>query len=219
MQHVVLGDSQFEVHLRLRWSELAGLKVARVDLMRRRVEVAEAVTEIDGGTIVWGTPKSHERRSVPIPRFLADDLMPHLAGRAGYDLVFTPPAGGVMRNRTARRAWFNRAATAIGEPGVTPHELRHTAASLAASAGANVKAVQRMLGHASAAMTLDPVRGPSSTTIWTRSQSVSTPWLAQLVCTQSVPRPKLLILAFLPERLHPNDSGACRWWAILGSNQ
>jgi integrase len=33
--------------------------------------------------------------------------------------------------------------------------LRHTAASLAVSAGANVKAVQKMLGHASAAMTLD----------------------------------------------------------------
>ena len=36
-----------------------------------------------------------------------------------------------------------------------PHELPHTAASLAVSAGANVKAVQRLLGHASAAMTLD----------------------------------------------------------------
>ena len=38
---------------------------------------------------------------------------------------------------------------------LTIHDLRHTAASLAISAGANVKAVQRMLGHASAAMTLD----------------------------------------------------------------
>jgi Phage integrase family len=38
---------------------------------------------------------------------------------------------------------------------VTIHDLRHTAASLAISAGANVKVVQRMLGHASAAMTLD----------------------------------------------------------------
>jgi integrase len=123
--------------------------------MRRRIEVAEAVTEIDGGTIVWGMPKSHERRSVPLPRFLADELMPHLAGRAGNDLVFTAPTGRVMRNRTARRAWFNRAARTIGAPGLTPHELRHTAASLAVSAGANVKAVQRMLGHASAAMTLD----------------------------------------------------------------
>lgn len=38
---------------------------------------------------------------------------------------------------------------------LTLHDLRHTAASLAGSAGANVKALQRMLGHASAAMTLD----------------------------------------------------------------
>jgi integrase len=40
-------------------------------------------------------------------------------------------------------------------PDFTPHDLRHTAASLAVSAGANVKAVQRMLGHAKASMTLD----------------------------------------------------------------
>jgi integrase len=40
-------------------------------------------------------------------------------------------------------------------PAITPHDLRHTAASLAVSAGANVKAVQRMLGHAEASMTLD----------------------------------------------------------------
>ena len=40
-------------------------------------------------------------------------------------------------------------------PGVTAHDLRHTAASLAIAAGANPKVVQRMLGHASAAMTLD----------------------------------------------------------------
>ncbi len=38
---------------------------------------------------------------------------------------------------------------------MTPHDLKHTAASLAVSAGANVKALQRMLGHKSAAMTLD----------------------------------------------------------------
>ena len=40
-------------------------------------------------------------------------------------------------------------------PSITPHDLRPTAASLAIRAGANVKAVQRMLGHAKASMTLD----------------------------------------------------------------
>jgi integrase len=139
----------------LRWSELAALRVEHVDLLRRRLEIAEAVTELDGARLVWGTPKSHEARSVPMPRFLADDLAVHLAGRAPGDLVFTTVTGAVLRNRNARRAWFDRSAAAIGEPGLTPHELRHTAASLAVSAGANVKAVQRMLGHASAAMTLD----------------------------------------------------------------
>jgi integrase len=38
---------------------------------------------------------------------------------------------------------------------MTPHDLKHTARNLAVSAGANVKALQRMLGHKSAAITLD----------------------------------------------------------------
>lgn len=139
----------------LRWSEMAALKVGRLDLDRGRINVSEAVTEINGGRLEWGTPKSHESRSAPIPRFLADELREHVAGRSPDDLVFTAPLGGVLRNRAARRDWFDRAVAAVGEPDLTPHELRHTAASLAVSVGANVKAVQRMLGHASAAMTLD----------------------------------------------------------------
>jgi integrase len=54
-----------------------------------------------------------------------------------------------------RKRAFDRAARDAGLPGLAPHELRHTAASLAMSSGANVKAVQRLLGHASAAMTLN----------------------------------------------------------------
>jgi integrase len=139
----------------LRWSEFAALRVDRVDLVRGRLHVSESVTELNGGRLVWGETKSYEARSVPIPRFLCNELTPHLAGRSGRDLLFTTVNGEVLRNRNARRSWFDRSVTAIGQPGLTPHELRHTAASLAVSAGANVKAVQRMLGHASAAMTLD----------------------------------------------------------------
>jgi site-specific recombinase XerD len=84
-----------------------------------------------------------------------DELAPALASKDRDDLAFSSPTGGVLRNRNARAIWFDQAAAAIGQPGLTPHELRHTAASLAVSAGANVKAVQRMLGHASTAITLD----------------------------------------------------------------
>ena len=76
---------------------------------------------------------------MPLPRFLVAELTTHLANRAPDDLVFAGASGGVLRNRNARRDWFNAAARAIGEPGFTPHELRHTAASLAVSAGANVR--------------------------------------------------------------------------------
>jgi Phage integrase family len=47
------------------------------------------------------------------------------------------------------------AARRIGVPGLHPHELRHTAASLSIASGADVKVVQQMLGHKSATMTLD----------------------------------------------------------------
>lgn len=68
--------------------------------------------------------------------------------------------GAPLRNNNFRRRVFNPALARTIEadptfPVVTPHDLRHTAASLSVSAGANVKAIQRMLGHASAAMTLD----------------------------------------------------------------
>ncbi|MGH8963692.1 MAG: tyrosine-type recombinase/integrase [Jatrophihabitantaceae bacterium] len=139
----------------LRWSELAALRVEHVDVMRRRLNICEAVTEINGGKLAWGTPKSHEARSVPLPKFLAEELTAHIAGRDRRELLFTTVNGEVLRNRNARRSWFDRAVAAVGEDGLTPHDLRHTAASLAVSSGANVKAVQRMLGHASASVTLD----------------------------------------------------------------
>ncbi|MCM0675221.1 hypothetical protein NCC78_11055, partial [Micromonospora phytophila] len=46
-------------------------RVSRVDLLRRPVTVAVAFAEV-GGELVEGTPKNHQRRSVPIPRFLVD---------------------------------------------------------------------------------------------------------------------------------------------------
>ena len=74
--------------------------------------------------------------------------------------LFAGADGGVLRSGNFRGRTFNAAverciAKDASFHKVTVHDLRHTAASLAISAGANVKAVQRMLGQASAAMTLD----------------------------------------------------------------
>lgn len=142
----------------LRFGELVALRVSRVDLMRRRIDVAESASEV-GGVLAFGAPKTHQRRSVPIPRSLVDELAALAAGKGQGDLLFTAPEGGPLRLMNFRRRVFDPAVRAAGLGGLTPHELRHTAASLAVSAGANVKAVQRLLGHASAAMTLDVYSG------------------------------------------------------------
>jgi integrase len=138
----------------LRFGELAALRVSRVDLMRRRLIIAESVTEVRGKA-VFGTTKNHATRSVAAPRSLVDSLTEQLAGRGPGEFVFPAPRGGVLLLRNLRRQVFDPAVRAADLGKLTPHELRHTAASLAISAGANVKAVQRMLGHKSAAMTLD----------------------------------------------------------------
>jgi integrase len=109
---------------------------------------------------VWSTPKSHSSRSVPFPEFLAESLARRCEGKKKDELVFVGPDGGVLRSGNFRRRQFATSVALAQEadadfPAISPHDLRHTAASLAVSAGANVKAVQRMLGHASAAMTLD----------------------------------------------------------------
>ncbi len=142
----------------LRFGELAALRVRNVDPLRRRLHIEESATEVDG-VMVFGTPKSHHCRSAPVPRSLVDSLAAACAGKSPDDLVFTAPRGGVIMLRNWRRRVFDPALARAGLEDLTPHELRHTAASLAVAAGANVKAVQRMLGHASAAMTLDVYSG------------------------------------------------------------
>lgn len=165
---------RFLAYTGLRWGEATGLRVKHLDRVRRRANITENAVNV-GGKVVVGTPKTHERRSVPYPQFLDDDLERMCAGKTQDALVWSGAGGGYLGPGNAASGWFERAVQHViaedekaaakarelkqDEPPVmkraTPHDFRHTAASLAISAGANVKAVQRMLGHASAAMTLD----------------------------------------------------------------
>lgn len=174
----------FLAYTGLRWGEAAALKVNRLDLLRRRVIVAESVTPIKG-VMTWGPTKGNARREVGLPLFLAKELETHLRGLGPSSLLFAGPRGGVMRAQTFQRAALNIACEQLGlceakldkkghpivkavkqADGTTidvpvythhlhPHELRHTAASLAIASGADVKVIQQMLGHKSAIMTLD----------------------------------------------------------------
>jgi integrase len=141
----------------LRWGEATALRVKHLDMLRRRILVEENAVQV-GSRIEVGTPKNHKKRTVPFPRFLLEDLAAHCERKGRDDLVFSGADGQHLRLARVHEdnmSWFAGAVKRSGVPRITPHDLRHTAASFAVSAGANVKAVQRMLGHSSAAMTLD----------------------------------------------------------------
>ncbi|WP_328735974.1 tyrosine-type recombinase/integrase [Streptomyces bobili] len=140
----------------LRWGEASALKVGRVDLDACRAHIVEAYVE-DNGKLYLDTPKNHERRSVPIPRFLAEELKPYIEGRGDEELLFAAPQRGPLRARNFRQRFFAPAVAraGLGHLKVTPHKLRHTAASLAIASGADVNVVQTMPGHKAATLTLD----------------------------------------------------------------
>lgn len=139
----------------LRWGEASALRVKDVDLKRQRLHIVQNAVYVRGEIIV-GSPKTHKRRSVPFPALLNESLATALQDRRPDELVFPGRFGKHQTTPTIREnSWFDKALATAGIPPMTIHDLRHTTASLAVSTGANVKAIQRMLGHASAAMTLD----------------------------------------------------------------
>lgn len=135
----------------LRWGEAVALRWENVVVDRRRVRVRRSATEV-GGRLVEGEPKTHEHRTVIVPRHVLPEQQ--TKGR-----VFTAPKGGPLRSANFRKKVWLPAVAEVGLGDLVVHDLRDTAASLAISSGASIKAVQRMLGHASAAMTLDVYGG------------------------------------------------------------
>ena len=139
----------------LRWGEATPLRVCDIDFDRRRVDVSRAFSDV-GGRVVLGTPKSHQSRTVPVPRFIAIELAGAVDGQRPDDLIFTMPGGSVMRMSNWRRVTFVPArARADLSDRFRVHDLRHTAASLMIQAGYPPKMLQEIMGHASITTTLD----------------------------------------------------------------
>ena len=160
----------------LRWGEAAALRPRDFDLAKRRIHLTENAVSVGSETYV-GTLKTGDSRTVPMPTFVAAALKPVIESRPADALMWPAHDGTHLRSPSTHDSWLSGAVgrciattdqqrakeaaetgkepTTPAFPRITAHDLRHTAASLAISSGANVKAIQRMLGHASAAMTLD----------------------------------------------------------------
>lgn len=142
----------------LRWSELAGLRVGDLvkvpgDGLRLQRTV---MSSRDKGALFEDTLKNKRSRTVP----LVADLVPIIDrwsdGKSSGDWLFHAPKGGPLSEPNWKRTvGWAAAVRKIGRPTLRVHDLRHTCASLWLGAGADPKVVQRILGHASAAMTMD----------------------------------------------------------------
>ncbi|WAC68545.1 tyrosine-type recombinase/integrase [Microbacterium sp. SL75] len=142
----------------LRIGEVAALTVGAVDLKRRRISVtATFTTDINGRPLVGRRAKTTAgTREVPIPPHLVDDLRALVRGRAASAPLFPSSTGTHLSVSNWRNRVWSKVTAEAGTPdGLTPKGLRHTAASLAIAAGADVLMVQRMLGHADATETLN----------------------------------------------------------------
>jgi integrase len=154
---------QFAAYTGLRPEELCGLRVGRVNLLARSVEVAETLTVV-GGHLISGPTKTYAKRTVSMSPAIAGLLAGLLAERATKlgralepgDSVFTAQKGGLLRRDHLHQRIIRPAAIRAGLPAsLRVHDLRHTCASLLIASGAHPKAIQERLGHSSITVTLD----------------------------------------------------------------
>ena len=142
----------------LRWGELVGLRVKRVDLLHGRITVAEQATEIDGH-FTWGPPKTEAgRRTVTLPAVAAAALAEHLGtlqparpGWAGVHLHRgwrccggATSTGGCGGRPPERLAWRGFASMTCGTPR-PPCRI---------AAGASTRELMARMGHSSSAAAL-----------------------------------------------------------------
>jgi integrase len=139
----------------LRWSEAAGLKVKRVDVLARTLRVEETLHELPGAPLVTGPPKSEQsRRTVTYPQDVAELLIPLVSMRHRDAYVFLGPDGEPVGYRKFWRM-FVKYAERAGLVGLRIHDLRHTHAAHLISQGVALTGIQRRFGHSSITVTSD----------------------------------------------------------------
>lgn len=150
--------------LGLRRGECAGIQWQDIDFDNNIMHIERNVIYTSASGLVVTTPKTaNSARSVPIPPSLAallkewqrqqatpngDMLIPSAYAFAVPERPFDPPMPDTFTK------WLSRFTKERNLPNVSPHDLRHSCASLLLMSGASVKDTQDFMGHADAGTTL-----------------------------------------------------------------
>lgn len=142
----------------LREGEVCALKAKDVDLVAKTVTVSRSIGTGRSGEYVKAT-KTGRMRVVPLPDVLVGRLTPLVASMSP-DSWLVGPSSGKWRSKWHLSVSWRRFAESHGYVGTegrrpTFHDLRHSYATALVASGADIKLVQSLMGHSSAAMTLD----------------------------------------------------------------
>lgn len=141
-------------YLGLRWEEVAALKRARVNILKREVLIAAAI-ERDGNAFCYTenlkTPAA--RRTLEMPTFLAT-MLEHQLRDCG-EFLFGAPTGGHLHYHNWRKRFWLPAVERAGLAPLGVHALRHTAAAILIDQGYHQIEVQQIMGHTKVQTTLD----------------------------------------------------------------
>ncbi len=153
----------------LREGECLGLSWNQVDFERQTLVISQQLQrgKTKGGQyyIASSTKSGRSRTIMPPPiafeylksekrRQLANQLAAGTEWNNEHNLVFTTDKGKNCAVSTFYKG-FKRLLKEMGRPDARPHDLRHTAATVAIASGADIKSVQSLLGHATASFTLN----------------------------------------------------------------
>ena len=152
----------------LREGECLGLSWEQVDFNKQSITICQQLQKGNKGEGYQLRPftKSNKPRTIKPPQIAFDYLKREQKRQAenrlavgtiwtnADNLVFTNEIGKNIAIPTFYRA-FKKIVATIGRPDARPHDLRHTAATVAIASGADIKSVQSLMGHATASFTLN----------------------------------------------------------------
>lgn len=153
----------------LREGECLGLSWDQVDFEARRITICQQLQKEkkkNAAYYIAPSTKSGKPRQIEPPeiafQYLRAERRRQAENRLAAGELWSNPENLVFTDRMGKHlaistfyGRFKRIAASIGRPDARPHDLRHTAATVAIAAGADVKSVQDLLGHATASFTLN----------------------------------------------------------------